>query len=173
MEEKQEQENLPPSRSARKRDAKEVEHLAQALVELPDADFARLPAGQAIAVELVKARATKGHGARKRQLKFVAGLLRRDLDEAEQLRAFVTGEHQQQRDQSKLVHRLEDLRERLCDPEKRAAALSEAQQSLAGLDVLELKKLVGKYRGAEDKKHYRQIFRFLRAAAESVDSSEP
>ncbi|MDY0189886.1 MAG: ribosome biogenesis factor YjgA [Desulfuromonas sp.] len=170
FEDREEPVDLPPSRSARKRDAKGVELLAQKLVELPDADFVRLPATADIITELTKARATKGHGARKRQLKFVAGLLRRDLEGTEELRAFVAGEHQQQLDDNRLVHRLENLRERLCDPHTRSAALHEARDSFAGLDVIELQRLVASYKGPADKKNYRQIFRCLRAGS---DASEP
>ncbi len=170
MEEIEEYEDLPPSRSARKRDAKGVELLAQALVDLPDAEFARLPTTPAIVAELTKARATKGHGARKRQLKFVAGILRRDMDEVEQLRAFVAGDHQQQRDDNRLVHKLEKLRERLCDPHTRTAAMHEARETLVGLDVAALQRLVNSYRGTEDKKNYRLIFRCLRSGS---DASSP
>lgn len=165
MTEQEEFAELPPSRSALKREAKGVELLAQELVELPDADFSRLPATPEIIAELTKARATKGHGARKRQLKFVAGILRRDMDETEQLRAFVAGEHQQQRDDNRLVHQLEKLRERLCEPSTRSEAMREARETFAGLDVIELQRLVKSYRGPEDKKNYRQIFRCLRSGS--------
>lgn len=170
MEEQEEFADLPPSRSALKRDAKSIELLAQALVDLPDADFARLPATPAIVAELTKARATKGHGARKRQLKFVAGMLRRDLEETEQLRAFVAGEHQQQRDDNRLVHKLEKIRERLCDPDTRSEAMQEARETLVGLDVVELQRLVDRYRGPDDKKNYRQIFRCLRSGSDAFTS---
>ncbi|MEA3464523.1 MAG: ribosome biogenesis factor YjgA [Thermodesulfobacteriota bacterium] len=154
------------SRSARKRDAKAIEQLAHALVDLPDAEFSRLPASEDVLHELGKARATKGHGSRKRQLKFVAGVLRRDLDETGQLRAFVAGEHQQQRDETRLIHQLEKFRERLCAEETRQAAMDEVRGCLPGLDVIELKRLVNGYKGTQDKKNYRQIFRCLRDGSE-------
>jgi ribosome-associated protein len=150
------------SRSARKRDAKEIEVLAQALVALPAAEFANLPAPAPILAEVAKARITKGHGSLKRQVKFVAGLLRQDLDVAEQLSAFVAGEHQQQRDETRLAHQLEGLRERLCAEATRADALIEVGELFGGIDMLGLKKLLANYRGVADKKNYRQIFRCLR-----------
>lgn len=150
------------SRSARKRDAKSIEQLVHALVDMADADFSRLPASEKILSELTQARATKGHGSRKRQLKFVAGLLRSDLDETEQLRAYVAGEHQQQRDETRLTHQLEGLREKLCNSDSANTAIEEARELFAGLDVIELKRLVQAYKGPEDKKNYRQIFRCLR-----------
>ncbi len=150
------------SRSARKRDAKEIEQLAHALVDLPDAEFARLPASETIIAELKQARATKGHGSRKRQLKFFAGLLRKDLDEAEQLRAFVAGEHQQQYDETRLSRKLEKLRDQLCDPNSRDAAMDAVREQFPAMNVIELKRLVGSYRGSQDRKNYRQIFRCLR-----------
>ncbi|OQY20402.1 MAG: hypothetical protein B6I36_01105 [Desulfobacteraceae bacterium 4572_35.1] len=155
-----------PSRSARKREAKEVEHLALALVELSAAEFNRLPTHTDVLAELTKARATKGHGARKRQLKFVAGMLRRDLEAAEQLRAFVAGEHQQQRDERRLNHQLERLRDQLCEPSTRQQALEQVAELFAAIDMLELRRLLDRYHGADDKKNYRQIFRCLRAGSE-------
>lgn len=158
-----------PSRSARKRDAKEVEHLVQALVALPEAEFARLPASEPILAELARARATRGHGSRKRQLKFVAGMLRRDPEDSEQLRAFVAGEHQQQRDDNRRTHQLEQLRERLCDPDTRQAALVEVGELFANVDMIKLKQLLHNYRGIDDKKNYRQIFRCLRSGSDITE----
>lgn len=155
------------SRTARKRDAKAIEQLVHALVDLPDAEFSRLPASADFLHELSKARATKGHGSRKRQLKFVAGMLRRELDEAEQLRAFVAGEHQQQRDDIRLTHKLEKIREQLCAEETRNAAMAEVRELFSGLDVIELTRLVNGYRGEQDKKSYRQIFRCLRDGSDN------
>lgn len=150
------------SRSARKRDAKSVEQLAIALAELGDADFAKLPASAPILAALRETRAIKGHGSRKRQLKFFAGMLRREPEEAEQLRLFVEGEHQQHRDETRLVHQLEQLREQLCVAGTRNAALEKARQLCPNLDQPALKRLIDAYRGPEDKKNYRLIFRCLR-----------
>ncbi|OQY24489.1 MAG: hypothetical protein B6I37_03195 [Desulfobacteraceae bacterium 4572_35.2] len=160
------------SRSSRKRDAKSIEQLVHDLVDMADADFARLPASERILSELAQTRVTKGHGSRKRQLKFVAGLLRSDLDEADQLKAFVAGDHQQQRDDSRLTHQLEVLREKLCDKETAKSALEEARELFSGLDVIELKRLVGAYKGPADKKNYRQIFRCLRDGSDASLAAE-
>lgn len=160
------------SRSARKRDAKSIEQLVHALVDMADADFARLPASERMIKELTQTRATKGHGSRKRQIKFVAGLLRSDLDEAEQLRAYVAGEHQQQRDETRLTHQLEALREKLCHSESANAGIEEARELFSGLDVIELKRLVQAYKGPDDKKNYRQIFRCLREGSDASVAGE-
>lgn len=155
------------SRSSRKRDAKSIEQLVHDLVDMADADFARLPASERILIELGQTRATKGHGSKKRQIKYVAGLLRADLDEAEQLKAFVAGDHQQQRDDTRLTHQLEALREKLCHSESAHDALDEARDLFSGLDIIELKRLVNAYKGPDDKRNYRQIFRCLRDGSDA------
>jgi len=160
------------SRSSRKRDAKSIEQLVHALVDMADADFARLPASEQIRSELAQTRVTKGHGSKKRQIKFVAGLLRSDLHEAEQLRAYVAGDHQQQRDETRLTHQLEVLREKLCNSDSANAAIEEARELFTGLDVIELKRLVQLYKGSEDKKNYRQIFRCLRDGSDASFAAE-
>ncbi|MCD6527441.1 MAG: DUF615 domain-containing protein [Desulfuromonas sp.] len=165
----EENDQLPQSesRSAKKRDAKSIEQLARDLVELPDAELARLPVPSSLMQVLMQTRQTKGHGSRKRQLKFFAGLLRKDAEQTEELRAYVAGDHQSQRDENRLTHQLEQMREKLCAPDSRTAAFSEARELLPRLDVIELQRLLNGYRGADDKKNYRQIFRCLRAASDA------
>lgn len=160
------------SRSSRKRDAKSIEQLVHDLVDMADADFARLPASERILTELAQTRMTKGHGSKKRQIKFVAGLLRAELDEVDQLKAFVAGDHQQQRDDARLTHQLEALREKLCDSETAKSAMEEARGLFSGLDVIELKRLVGAYKGPDDKKNYRLIFRCLRDGSDASLDAE-
>lgn len=165
----EENDQLPQveSRSAKKRDAKSIEQLARDLVELADAELNRLPASESIMQALMQARQTKGHGSRKRQLKFFAGLLRKDEEHTEALRAYIAGDHQSQRDENRLTHQLEQLREKLCATESRSDAFAQAREILPQLDVIELQRLLNAYRGEDDKKNYRQIFRCLRAASDA------
>ena len=160
-----------PSRSARKRDAKEIEHLVVMLVDLHEAQFSRLPLSEALRDELAAARTTKGRGARKRQLKYAAGLLRKDDDLATQLRAFIAGEHQSQYERARQQHQLERLREQLCAAASRSAAVAQVRQRYPVADIAALQRLLAAYGGAEDKKNYRLIFRWLRNAAEDESNS--
>nr|WP_320115172.1 ribosome biogenesis factor YjgA [uncultured Desulfuromonas sp.] len=162
---------MVPSRSAKKRAAKEIEQMAGELADMPDAQVAQLPLSDALAQALAEVRQTWGHGSRKRQLKFFSGLLRREPEQCEELRAFLAGEHQQLLDQNRRTHHLEQLRERLCDVTQRADALTEVQELLPLVDMAELKKWLNSYRGPQDKRAYRQVFRLLRAAGDAEEDS--
>lgn len=66
------------SKSQRRREALEVKSLASRLIELPAARLAQVPLDDQLRSEIDSARRMKSHGARKRQLQYVAKLMRRD-----------------------------------------------------------------------------------------------
>ena len=66
-----------PSKSQRKRDAHEVRDLGAELAALGASERARVPIPEDILREIAKLNAAKAHGARKRQLGFLAKQLRR------------------------------------------------------------------------------------------------
>ncbi len=158
-----------PSRSAKKRAAKAVEELAERLMNLADADFRRLPLSGEIRRELEEARRIKAHSARKRQLKHLAGLLRRDDESRQEVEGFLIlldlGRHQD----AEHFHRLEELREQLCDPDRREAALAEADRTLSGLDLAKVRRLAEAAQGGTDKRAFRELFRLLRRAQPEAD----
>lgn len=155
-------------RSARKRAAKAVEELAQRLVELPDADLAKLPLSHRLAEELHTARNTRGHGSRKRQIKYLAGLLRRDEQQQQQLSAALTEVEEVHGNDVRLFHHLEDLRDRLCDQATFAAALEETGARYPRTDIQRLAGLARSVHDGGDKKAFREIFRQLRQAEEDT-----
>ena len=116
-----------PSKSARKRAAKAVEDLAIELVSLGKSKLSGLNLPEDIRKELELASTTKGHGSRKRQIKHLAGLLRKRVDLVEELGSFLAGSHQQQYDEKKLFHQLESLRDGLCDPARFEEALRQVK----------------------------------------------
>lgn len=65
------------SRSQQRREALEVKSLASRLIALPAARLARVPLDEQLRSEIEDARRMKSHGARKRQLQYVAKLMRR------------------------------------------------------------------------------------------------
>jgi len=151
------------SRSAKKRAAKTVEDLAVRLVELGGADFRRLPLEGDIARELKEARTITAHGARKRQIKHLAGLLRKDPESLEKAEDFVTAIEQGHHQDAELFHFLEELRERLCDPERRDAALEEVRQNLPAVDNAKVRRLAESVQNNEDKRAFRELFKVLKA----------
>ena len=156
----------PSSRSAQKRAAHAVEELAQVLVELPEADWKRLPATGDLREQIRQARGIRTHGARKRQIKHLASLLRRSEEEQQSLRAFcekTDGVHLQEQ---KTFHLLEQLRDRLCDTEGFQQALHEALGLWPSLDPQLLTRLARSVQATGDRGAFREIFKRLREAAE-------
>lgn len=154
----------PPSRSAKKRAAKAIEELAVTLVTMAEADYRRLPPSGLIAEELEQARAIKSHGARKRQLKHLAGLLREDDENREKIETFMADLETGQRQNTAGFHRLEELRDGLCDPLRCAETLEEIEKTLQGVDTGKIHRLAKSVQNSADKRAFREIFRMLRDA---------
>jgi ribosome-associated protein len=151
-----------PSRSAKKRAAHQIEELAFELAEMAEAEWRKLPASPELREEILQARETRGHGARKRQIKHLAGVLRRDEEETAALRDFLDGHHALQLAEKKTFHTLEELRDRLCDPVLFDAALQEVGRSCPGVDAAEIARLARLVQASEDRRAFREIFRRLR-----------
>ncbi len=151
-------------RSAKKREAKAVEKLAERLVELPETELPDLPLGDELREELLLARQTKGHGSRKRQIKHFSGLLRRDDHAREALQEAMTQFDMKHGQETAVHHDLEKLRERLCSPQDHDAALQEVAATFPSVDRKALQRLVKSVQHSNDKKAYREIFRRLRDA---------
>ena len=151
-------------RSAKKREAKAVEKLAERLVELPETEIPNLPLPQELEVELKEVRQTKGHSSRKRSIKHFAGLLRRDDEAREALQEAMTQFDMKHGQETAVHHDLEKLRERLCSPQEHDAAMQEVAANFPSVDRKGLQRLVKSVQHGNDKKAYREIFRRLRDA---------
>lgn len=159
---------LPPSKSAKKRAAKEVEELAKQLAEVSDAAFGKLPLAGDLREEVRLARATKAHGARKRQIQHLAAVLRRREEDAEALRAHLDSLNQVHYQDQKRFHLLEEWRDRICDPDSCEQALEEVRRIFPSADVGALARLAKAVQLSSDKRASREIFRLLRTAQESI-----
>ena len=84
MDESKEFTGLPEdvSKSQRKREALEVRTIANRLIGLPPAKLAQVPLDDQLRAEIERARNIRSHVARKRQMQYVAKLLRRGDTEA-------------------------------------------------------------------------------------------
>ncbi|OEU51328.1 MAG: hypothetical protein BA871_06945 [Desulfuromonadales bacterium C00003096] len=159
----------PPSRSAKKRAAKAIEELAATLTTLAEAEYRRLPISGILAKELEHARAIKAHGARKRQLKRLAGLLREDDENREQIESFMADVERGQRQNSAEFHRFEELRDGLCDPTRCTETLAEIKETLPDIDTAKIRRLADSVQNSSDKRAFREIFRILRDAGTAQD----
>jgi ribosome-associated protein len=110
-----EDENLPPSRSQRRREAWDVLELAERLVALTPSQLKKVPLDEKVldAVELAK-RITS-HIAHKRQVHFLAKLMRKQIDDLEPIRLAVDKPLEVRRKETAELHQIERWRERLID----------------------------------------------------------
>lgn len=156
-------------RSAKKREAKAVEELAQRLTEISDSELGNLPKSPELSKEIELARSTRGHSSRKRQIKHLAGVLRGHEEQRLEIEAALDGQAVSQRQETLVFHHLEKLRDRLCAPASFEAALTEVRRLYPHLDDGKLARLAGSVHEHNDKKAAREIFRRLRKAEEAND----
>ena len=156
----------PPSRSARKRAAQATEDLARGILDLSAGALTELPLDRKVRSEIELARRVRSHGARKRQIKHLASLLRSHDEDRRLLQQAFEQETTVRRRGVCDFHRLEVLRENICDPQTRDAALEDAATELPGLDRREAARLAAAWREQGDRGAYRALFRCLRDAQE-------
>lgn len=169
MEEAELPDDLPLSKTRRKKLAKDVETLAHRLVALPLSQFARLKLDAEVAAEVETARATDGRGSHKRQVKHLASLLRQREDQVRSALALLEELDQVRGSEKRQFHQLEDLRERLCVAETFAAAFDEMMVLWPTVDRGVISRLARSVHTSGDKRAYREIFKRLREQVEAVD----
>lgn len=160
-----------PSRSQQRREALDVLALGERLAALSDAQLARLPLPGDVLPHVQEAHRITAHGARKRQLAFLAKQLRREDDEVlDAIREALDATGEAARLEAAVLHRAEAWRERLL--EEGDTALSELLETHPGADAQRLRQLV---RNALDERRrnkpphaFRELFRELRALLESA-----
>lgn len=160
----------PLSRTRKKQQAKEVELVAVQLVELSDNQFAQLELPTEIVREAELARATRGRSSQRRQLKHLAGLLRKSDDVLDALRQKLEMLDQVTRSEKKQFHRLEALRDRLCSKDDFQDAFNELLELAPGIDRKAISRLARSVHDHEDRRASREIFRRLRDELESSQS---
>jgi len=157
-----------PNKSALKRAAKEVEAIAQEAVEQVVDLLAKLDLPATIREELELASRTQGHGSRKRQIKHLAGLLRKNPEALVEIRAFLEGTSERHLAEQAQFHQIEQWRDALCAVETAATTLDEIASRYPEIDREGLEKL-SRAAQQRDKKAYREIFRSLRRLVDAQD----
>lgn len=157
------------SKSQRRRDALEVRALAARLIDLPRAQLARVPLDEQLRAEIEQARRIRSHVARKRQMQFVAKLMRRS--DPEEIRAALETFDQEARQLNARQHRSEAWRDHLL--EAGDAAIGDLLQRRRDADAQALRQLVrNAHREAQADRppaSARALFRALR----ELDEAEP
>ncbi len=159
-----EQTDGSPSRSQRRREATAVFDLAKTLVEMPPARLEPLPIPDSVLRAIAKARRIKSHVARKREVQYVAKLMR-DIDTtAIADRLYDNGAAQ--REETARQHRCEAWRDALLDEADGSVSMTKLCDVRHDLDVGHLRQLVRT--ALKERRHEkpptaaRQLFRTLR-----------
>lgn len=154
-----------PSRSQQRREALDVLALGERLAVLSDAQLAHLPIPDDVLPHVRDARGITAHGARKRQLAFLAKQLRREDDEVlDAIRDALDETGEAARLEAAALHRTEAWRERLLD--EGDEALSELLEAHPHADRQRLRQLVrntlDERRRGKPPHAFRELFRELR-----------
>lgn len=165
---------LGPSRSEQRRDALDVLALVHQLGPLSEAQLVRMQVPEHLFAHFADLRRISAHGARKRQVAYVAKQMRREDDDVlDAIRDAVDAGGESARQETALLHRAEGWRERLLDEgdEAISALLGEHPDA----DRQQLRQLV---RNALDERTrnkppraYRELFRILRSALGGSDDA--
>ena len=171
------------SRSENRRQALEVLALGEQLVGLTPAQLAKLPIPEDLMPHIEYTKRITSHGARKRQLAFLAKQMRRESDEALQaIRDVLDASSEVSRREVARMHRVEQWRERLLS--QGDAALAELIAQFPDADHQQLRTLVRNALAEKARnkppRAFRELFQVLRelltsgtAAGLAEDAAEP
>ena len=159
----------PISKSQLKREAQATRSLGADLLALSESQLRRVPMDTTLAEAIQQARKINSHGARRRQLQYIAKLIRRG--DADPIINAVTAIHDEARGLKAQQHRIEAWRQYLVDSGD--AALEYLLRHNAQLNTQEMRQLM---RNAQREQSAgkpptaaRALFRLLR----DLDSAQP
>jgi ribosome-associated protein len=151
-----------PSKSARKREALDLQSLGEALIELPPAELDALDLPETLQDAIVAARDITSRGADVRQRQFIGKLMRKV--DAEPIRAALERRRDADRARLRSERHIEQWRDRLLADD--VAVWQELQSSHLDAPVDELRSLVRQARAERDSARppaaARRLFRRLR-----------
>jgi ribosome-associated protein len=168
------------SRSEQKRLFKQVEELAAELAELSDNDLKKFPGNDEVKSEIVASRGLKA-GARKRQIKYLAKVLRQySLDE---IYVYLKARKGSSLQENQLFHQAERWRDVIIndamevsdncrreravfEPDFHSENVRNAVRELQDIDEKDLRRCTYQYVRTRNKTYYRELFRMIKAAIE-------
>jgi ribosome-associated protein len=169
-------EDYGPSRTQQRREALATLALATQLVDMQPSRLAKLALPDDVRREIDSTRRITAHIARKRQLAFLAKIMRR-YDDADfvAVRAELGENREKQRQENAAMHRLEALRDRLIAEDE--GALSELIDGHPQVDRQHLRSLIRQARSEKETPNkppraYREIFQLLKDLGQVDDSAE-
>ncbi len=164
-----------PTRTQQRRDALAVLALANQLVELPPSKLAKLDLPEDVQREIAQTRRITAHIARKRQLAFLAKVMRRhDTAVFDGVRAALGENRERQRQETAAMHRLEATRDRLLADTD--VAMGELIEQFPTIDRQHLRSLVRQAKAEKESnkppRAYREIFQLLKELAPGEDAEQ-
>lgn len=163
--------DFPPSKSQRKRHAEALQALAVSLVDLPDAQLARIPLPERLRDAIVETRRISSHGALRRQHQYL-GRLMRQADEAP-IREALDQLAREAAGRTRQFHAVEQWRDRLVA--EGDAALDDLLAAHPSLERAPLRHFIRQARLEADrdgpKRAARALFRHLRERLETPDEA--
>lgn len=162
-------EDRRPSKSQIKRDMHALLDLGRELISLPPAKLAQLPLDEPLRDAIALAQRINSNEGRRRQVHYVGKLMRQA--DVPALRAQLSLWANGSREQTRTMHRLEALRDRLIDSDE---ALTQLLERFPGLDIQSLRAQIRATRkeardnaalpqGREPaRKHFRALFQTLK-----------
>lgn len=159
--------DIPVSRTKKKKDDRTLQKLGERLVELPENQLERIDLLDEIREEILLARNTTAHGARRRQIKYIGSLLRNsDITPIEKaLEVIDRGDYEQKF----AFKKLENWRDQLKEGDTELL-----NKILAEYPVAERQKLTQlarnakkEFEGNKGTKASKALFRYLREVSEN------
>jgi len=171
------------SKSEQKRLYKQVEQLAKELTDLSTNDIKLLPASSEIKENIFSCSGLKA-GALKRQIKYLAKLLRQD--DIEEIYVFMKAKKGSDLKERQLFHSAERWRDVLIneamerhqqclrdqhmfEPDYHSDHIDDVVLELPVLDPLEIRRVAYQYAKTRNRQHYRELFRMIKAAIEKKE----
>ena len=163
--------DLPVSKTRKKHDMQDLQAYGARLVQLPDERLRHMNLPENLLSAVLEAKKITAHGGRRRQLRYIAKLLRMvDVDAL--VHAFASADAVGVQDK-RIFHAAEHWRERLLAED---AAMDELVRNFPAADAPALRVLVRNIKNepvGRPSKYRRSLFRILHALLESNDKTGP
>ncbi len=167
--------DLPKSKSQRKRDMTALQDLGVELEALAKDHLARVPMPEALSDAILAARKITSHEGKRRQMQFVGKVMRSlDDDEVEAIRAALEGFKGTSKAETAKMHLMERWRDLLLAED---AALTKFLGEHPGVDVQTVRNIIRNARKEKElgkpPKYYRELFQVIKAAldADNADNA--
>ncbi len=168
----EEDDDLPKSKSQRKRDMTALQDLGSELEALAKDRLARVPMPEPLADAIHAARKITSHEGKRRQMQFVGKVMRNlDDDEVEAIRAALEGFKGTSKAETARLHLIERWRDLLLADD---AMLTKFLGEHPGSDVQALRNIIRNARKEKElskpPKYYRELFQAIKTALEDGDT---